>query len=198
MIRIGICDDNQPDRDYVHRCCEEYFSERETEHEYLFFESGEEVLSYCEKEDKDRIHLLFLDVEMSGVSGIEVKDSIIHNEEIWRIVFVSSHKENVFDSFGIKTIGFVAKPYGQQEIHKWINVVLQNIKENILIKLEGADSPQKEYVHREDLLYLKAAGNYVEAYVRNPRKSDISYILLSQKLNYRDNDSKRGKANLFV
>ena len=103
-MKIGICDDHKKERDIIFEYCERFFSKNEIEHTYVFFSKGEEILNYC-NEQNERIDLLFLDIEMEGISGIEVKDKVVKVEQVWRIVFVSSHLESMRYSFGTKTIG---------------------------------------------------------------------------------------------
>ena len=109
-MRIGICDDEKFARQEVRKLCELYFDENKIEHDYIEFESGEEVLDYSVKQDNPLIDLLFLDVEMEGVDGIRLKEQLLRQSMIERIVFVTSHKDKVFDAFGQKTIGFIPKP----------------------------------------------------------------------------------------
>lgn len=75
MIRIGICDDCKKDILWIQQCCEMFFGECKVEHEYEIFYSGEEVLEYCKgnKKKEERIDILFLDIEMGKISGIDLK-----------------------------------------------------------------------------------------------------------------------------
>lgn len=182
MIRIAICDDNEKEQQIIQTMCESFFEDNPEEHEYTFFSSGEEVLEYCKKNQNTRIDLLFLDVEMPGISGIETKDLIVKQPWVWRIVFVSSHKEQVFDSFGLKTLGFVVKPPSQQEIHKWIDVVLEDMEENVLVELKSSDRDKGQVVRMESIAYIKAAGNYTEVYLYPEGKEAEQFVLLVKKI----------------
>lgn len=70
-MRIGICDDNIIERDMIKKLCNSCANN--IEKDYALFASGEEVLEYADREDAEQLDLLFLDVEMSGISGIELK-----------------------------------------------------------------------------------------------------------------------------
>nr|MCR5461198.1 response regulator [Acetatifactor sp.] len=70
MITIGICDDEEAYRDRIKTICSEYLAEREMECQFTMFSSGEEVLAY----QGDRMLLLFLDIEMPGIDGLEVME----------------------------------------------------------------------------------------------------------------------------
>lgn len=185
MIRIGICDDNEKDRKNVYSICKNFFEKNPMEHEYILFSSGEEVLEYCEGETNDRIELLFLDIELNGINGIETKDRIVKEDKVWRIVFVSSYKDKVWATFGLKTIGFVIKPATQEEIHKWINVVLEELEEDALVELKGMDG---QYIRLEKIAYFKAAGNYTELYLHTGSSGAQRPVLVLQKLGELEKD----------
>ena len=114
-MRIGICDDKKNEQTQLENLCKQYFEKSGTEYELVKFQSAEEVVDYCKHAKGERIDLLFLDIEMQGMSGIELKDRILKEDAVWRIVFVSHYKEKVFESFGLKTLGFVVKPIGYIE-----------------------------------------------------------------------------------
>lgn len=160
MFLIGICDDEELHRRHIRELCERYFGEYPQMHEYVEFASGEEVLEYREAAENSgsKLHLLFLDVEMGKVDGIEVLRKVEDADWIWRIVFVSSHEEMVWNSFSFKTLEFARKPVEYWQIEKWINIAIRENKENVM--LEYTSIIQRDFVALEDIYYLKAEGNY--------------------------------------
>lgn len=183
MIRIGICDDNKKENLMIQQLCENYFSKCPIEHEYKIFLSGEEVLHFCENDNQSdgRIDLLFLDIEMSGISGIEVKDRIVKEHSIWRIVFVSSHLESMQLAFGLKTMGFVIKPAKEEKIHKWLRLVVEDKQGEILVEIPKTMSGNKKYVLLEDIAYIKADGNYTEIYLYENQENPPLVVVIKLK-----------------
>ena len=96
---------------------------------------------------------------MKEINGIEVKDRVIRNDAVWRIVFVSSHIEMMRMAFGLKTLGFIYKPVIRRDICKWLDVVYMELMENIFIAVDD-DSINVTYVSLEDIEFFKAEGNY--------------------------------------
>ena len=66
MLRIGICDDAIESRFALHSALERLSSGCIC----YEFSSGEGVLSWLQKHP-DTLNLLFLDIEMNGISGME-------------------------------------------------------------------------------------------------------------------------------
>ena len=166
MIRIGICDDCKTDSLLIQQWCETFFKSYKVDYEYIIFYSGEEVLDYCRdnRGKEKRIDLLFLDIEMGEISGIELKNKILKENNIWRIVFASSHLESMHLAFGLKTMGFAIKPVKEEEIHKWIKIVVEDKQEEVLVEIPKCSLVNEKYVLLEDIAYVKANGNYSEIY----------------------------------
>lgn len=71
MLRIGICDDAIESRFALHSALERLSSGCIC----YEFSSGEGVLSWLQKHP-DTLNLLFLDIEMNGISGMETARQI--------------------------------------------------------------------------------------------------------------------------
>ena len=57
-----------------------------------------------------------MDIELGGMKGIEMLSHLEEDDNVWRVVFISSHEEMVFDTFGVKTLGFERKPAQYERI----------------------------------------------------------------------------------
>lgn len=161
MIKIGICDDDRMQREVMKKMCDKFFETIGMEFEAVFFSSGEEVVSFSD----ENLLLLFLDIEMEGMDGISSMKHIEKMENIWRIVFVSGHEEAVFDTFGIKTLGFIRKPVEFHEFEKWLQIALKEFQANKTIIFETQEG--KKMVPLDQILFMEAQGNYVSVYKEN-------------------------------
>lgn len=102
MLIVGICDDNLKDRERIQKFCQIYFRNRAIEYRCMLFSSGEELLEYSYKKKNDKIDVLFLDMEMERIDGLSVRNEFEERDFVKRIIFVTSHKEDVFMAFGLK------------------------------------------------------------------------------------------------
>ncbi len=161
MFTIGICDDDERYRAELVGLCNECIKSQNLECEIIQFSSGEEVLAY----EGDKICLLILDIEMGKIDGIEVMRCLEKSSMVWRIVFVTSHEECVWDSFGLKTLGFATKPINNDKLEKWINIAVRENKERQLIEFETTQGNVYKYV--DEICYIKACGNYSLLYDGN-------------------------------
>lgn len=156
-IRIGICDDDLSQRKCMKELCDQYAQETGAlSYECVFLKSGEELIAY----QGETIDLLFLDVEMERLDGIQALKFLDSAKNIWRIVFVSNHAKYVWDAFGKKTLGFECKPVSYERVQKWINVVLAEKRDNLLIEYNTPNGNQ--WIKAEELYYIEAQKNYVD------------------------------------
>ena len=165
MITIGICDDESIHREYIRELCEQFFEKNTQPHDYVEFAAGEEVLAYQGKQ----IQLLFLDVEMGEIDGMQVLDSVQSANQVWRVVFVTSHEETVWNAFSLKTLGFARKPVKYEQIAAWLEITMREHQENTVIEYITLDGRKCRRI--DEIFYLEAAGNY--AYLCCEKEKDL-------------------------
>lgn len=123
--------------------------------------NGLEALEFL---SKNTIDFLFLDVEMAGLSGLELIQS---SEQLPLIVFISSKKEYAADAFDFKelVVDYITKPATLPRVLKAIQRVKQKlktrapliVKDYIFIKADG----RLIRVSLKNLLYVENVGDYV-------------------------------------
>jgi DNA-binding LytR/AlgR family response regulator len=162
-MNIGICDDEKICLDRMIECLDKASKALETEFQYKSFLSGEELLK-----SNENIDILFLDVEMDGISGIETMRLLESKENVKFIIFASSHSEYVFESFGTKTMGFLCKPVEYEKVLKEIKKVIEKINakkqiEPVEINVDGRNI----LISPEDIVYISGEKNYVKVVTKD-------------------------------
>ena len=152
MISVGICDDEKQCREQIKNLLEQYFKEKGLHYELWEYESGADFLDRGEE-----INLLFLDIEMEGVSGIELKDYLQAEEEI-RIIFVTGHVEGMPEAFGKNVYGFLEKPLDAQKLEKYLARVIEDIEEDIILVLKGVQGEMA--LRQKDIYYFASEKKY--------------------------------------
>lgn len=157
-MNIGICDDEKLCIDRALQCIQKVSQELGLQCKYKTFSSGEELLKY-----EENIDILFLDVEMDGISGIDAMKLLEAKDNVKYIIFASSHSEYVFDSFGTKTMGFLCKPIQYEKILKEIKKIVDKINatksiEPVEINVDGKNI----LISPEDIVYISGEKNYVK------------------------------------
>ncbi|AKD05746.1 LytTR family DNA-binding domain-containing protein [Pontibacter korlensis] len=124
------------------------------------FTDAFKAMEYLQNEPID---LLFLDIKMPDISGLEFVTSL---QKKPMVVFTTAYSEHAVTSFELDAIDYLLKPFSLPRFIKACN------KAHELSQLRGTSAPAKDYVflktgyeqvkvYYEEILYLEAAGNYV-------------------------------------
>lgn len=128
MLRIGICDDQLEAREALRFQLEKVLREGAEQIVYEF-STGESAVRWLEKHPGE-IDLLFLDVEMKGISGMEAAGQIREFDKDICIVFVTGYTDYVFDGYKVNALDYVIKPAGTERLSE----ILGRVREKIFDK----------------------------------------------------------------
>jgi two-component system, LytTR family, response regulator len=128
------------------------------------FETAESALQCLKNESVD---IVFLDIELPGESGIELRRKIL---EIPVCVFVSSHFESAAETFEIQTLDFIVKPFKFERFEQTIKRIEEyfSIKTKVELYEESLITDEiyiksghdKIKIKQSDILFLEALKNY--------------------------------------
>lgn len=109
-MRIAVCDDDRAVFEQIRGWTGAYYTEYSllAQARYLYFSDGLRLLQYVEKESVP--DLVFLDIEMMFSNGMDVARQLRERFADVIIIFVSSHREYVFDAFRCEALHFLVKP----------------------------------------------------------------------------------------
>jgi two-component system, LytTR family, response regulator len=124
------------------------------------FTDAFKALEFLQNESVD---LLFLDIKMPDISGLEFVTSL---QKKPMVIFTTAYTEHAVTSFELDAIDYLLKPFSLPRFIKACN------KAHELLQLRGTTTPAKDYVFLktgyeqvkvfyEEILYMEAAGNYV-------------------------------------
>lgn len=82
MLRIGICDDVYDARLVLRSALERVLERRRTESQFFEFSSGEGLLRWLEHHAGE-LDLVFLDMEMGGLDGMETARRLRAADSSW-------------------------------------------------------------------------------------------------------------------
>lgn len=111
--------------------------------------------------NKNQIDLLFLDIKMPDISGIELYDSLVRKP---LLVFTTAYSEHAVTGFELEAIDYLLKPFTFARFLKSCNKaqeILQNkntVPSHIFIK-DGYDTIK---ILLEEIRYIEATGNYMK------------------------------------
>ncbi|MBP9792603.1 MAG: response regulator transcription factor [Flavobacterium sp.] len=154
------------------------------------FDSAEKALAFLEN---NTVEVVFLDIEMPGASGLELRRKAL---EIPVCVFISSHSESAAETFELQTLDFIVKPFKfprfEQMMHRLAEFMEIRTKVDLFEASLGGDTVYVKTGHDQikvklhEILYLEALKNYTILVTENKRHcvlSNLGEILQEEKFN---------------
>ncbi len=140
------------------------------------FTDAFKAMEYIQKENID---LIFLDIKMPDISGIDFMNSLNKKP---MVIFTTAYSEHAVASFELDAIDYLLKPFSLSRFIKGCNKAYELFQ--LRNKSGNADfiflktGYEQEKVHFDEILYLEAAGNYVNFVLKN--KSLLSRMTFAE------------------
>lgn len=106
-MKIAICDDEVHFIDAICPQVEQWARERGIKLTLYRFTNGEDLIAACRNEKMD---LVFLDVIMPLLSGMDAARELRNANQTVPIVFLTSSREFAVDSYEVKALNYLIKP----------------------------------------------------------------------------------------
>lgn len=154
--KIAVCDDEQI---FIHDVTEKLKAQSE-QCEISEYVSGEELLS-----SPLEFNIIFLDIEMTGINGINTAFSLREQGYDGIIIFLTSHREFMPDAFKVKAFRFLDKPLCDEKFNEAFSEAKKEILNTEHILLSDR-SGKTVYLKLTDIVYLEAYGDGTYIYAK--------------------------------
>lgn len=124
MLELIICDDEKVYRNDLKRTLSTELDLSGIEYRICEFTSGEELLAKVSPADSQ---ILFLDIEMADLNGIETAKKLRENQYHGQIIFVTSHPDFVFQGYEVRSLNYILKPYVTDKILSVLHTALNEL-----------------------------------------------------------------------
>lgn len=161
IMRIAVCDDNQITSNYIEECLSK-LSLKDISVDV--FCSGNDLINYIEKNpDSVYFNIYFMDIEMPGMNGIETAAYIRQKDKNSLIIFITEHKEYIYQVFEVLPFRFIIKPLVKEKLDTVLKEAFENIlttKQLFFFKVER----QNYQIPFDKIIYFEGAGRKVKLY----------------------------------
>lgn len=167
------------------------------------FNNGIDALKYISKHEVD---VVFLDINIPILNGIEFSRILCKNNTNIKIVFITAYKEYAVEAFEVHAFDYFLKPYSKKRITSTLKRLQESINENSNNNFVKNEIIEKKYIKKEEnketsrishkisvikdekiyvidtdeIYYIEAQGRGVEVYTKNAKyysKNKISEMI---------------------
>jgi DNA-binding LytR/AlgR family response regulator len=145
-----------------------------------FFTDAFKAIDFLQKE---KVDLIFLDIKMPDISGIDFLKSI-RNPPM--VIFTTAYSEHAVQSFELDATDYLLKPFSQSRFLKACNKAFEQyqFKNSNHINPPAVSSVfiksgyEQIRVEPDDILYVESSGNYVQFVLKDQKI--ISRLTMSE------------------
>lgn len=165
MIRLAICDDEVQCLDSTRRMIEQWSERCSIPVQIRCFDNGDALLQSIRR---TRTDIVFLDIMMSLLNGMDTAREIREIDKAVKIVFLTSSPEFALESYSVKANGYILKPFSDKQLSEVLNdctAALEEKSEHLLLK--STDGYHK--IHLHEIEYIEAQNKNVIFFLRSGR-----------------------------
>lgn len=159
MIKIGICDDDLKSAGLIQQYLEELGQKYQYRMEMEIYSSGEELIR--DYEEGSGFDLIYLDIEMKQLDGIETARWIRKHQYPMLLIYVSSYDTYLKQLFEVEPFRFLQKPVSAEEFEQVFLKAVERIEEQNGEYFRFQSGRNMMNLLCRDILYLESAGRKV-------------------------------------
>lgn len=156
IFQVAVCEDAAADT----AALESLLEKSGIPMEYRSFEKGEAFLRTFAA---GRYDLVFIDIYMSGMRGVEVAEAIRGTDENVVIAFTTSSTAHTLESYRLGALKYLVKPIKAEEVRQTLELALMVRKSRSFISLMAAGG-KREDIPLNNILYFEHKNHVVEAH----------------------------------
>lgn len=121
--------------------------------------------------EKGEIDLVFLDIQMPNLTGIQLSKIINDNT---KVIFTTAYPQFALESYNLNAVDYLLKPFEFERFYKAVskvNILKKEIKistnreEFLFVKTGGKNNFEK--INISDILYIEGLKNYVAIHIKD-------------------------------
>ncbi len=160
MLTIAVVDDEREHIERFKQLVARFFTEFSrygTEYNIIEFSSGEQLLeNYAPRYD-----VIFLDIDMGGISGMKAAKLIRKVDENTAIIFVTRMARYAVEGYSVAALDFIVKPLDYPSFTIKMKRALSRIQKNKAQKIQLNIDGEIHFIDVRDILYVEVLNHFV-------------------------------------
>jgi len=187
-LDICICEDDKSQREYLSQIIKKWSVKIDKEINLYLFEDAEKYLFEMEERAPD---ILFLDIQMGKLNGMDLAKKIRKNNEYTKIIFITGIKDYVYEGYEVNAYRYIIKPYEEKTVFdildKALEVVDNTKKDYYIFKVNN----QTIKILQDDIMYINVEGHYINLFTKNEKyvwkqslkniKTELDFLVMANR-----------------
>ncbi|WP_297713314.1 LytTR family DNA-binding domain-containing protein [Clostridium sp.] len=168
-MKIAVCDDNEIQLDLMNKYIKEWAKKGKVDIYIDTFKSAEEFL--FKWEDYQKYDIIFLDIEMQMMSGVELSNIIRKRNKIVDIVFATGIFKYALHGYKVGALQYLLKPIKKEDIAECLDNTKNRIKdENDISKYITIEMPKKSMkLNYDNIQYCIMFSPYIDIHTTSDK-----------------------------
>lgn len=158
MLRIAFVEDQEEEGKRMQEYCSRFGEENTVDVELTLFPNGLQFLS----DYKPVYHLVFLDIEMPILNGMEAAKALYEMDKEVAIVFYTNMAKYAIKGYEVCALDFLVKPVSyatfRAKLKKWMPRLVGGRREEFVLTLTGGSMVKLRYA---DVRYIESVKHYL-------------------------------------
>lgn len=164
MIKIAICDDIPEEIEKLKVHINRYANENQMQISVSGFSSADDIISALD--NSAMYDVIFLDIYMDVLNGIDLAGRIAKQGKRSRIIFVSTSLEHALDAFGVNAIYYLVKPVSYDAFCNAMDIAMaEKLRAEKHITVPSGTGAVR--VELDSIVYIEAQKNYQNIHIEN-------------------------------
>lgn len=173
MFRIGICEDDKYFLSQLEKIVTNKFFQNNIDCKVDCYNSGEDLLNEILNRD-DGYDVIFFDIDLPGLNGIETARKIREKDRNCLFIFVTSLNEKVYEALDLTIFHFIRKSHFEKEVDQVLDSLINKL-DYLLGKHPFPIENENIYLQIRNIIYLEVINRHViihtteDGYISNYR-----------------------------
>lgn len=162
-ISVAICDDLKEERVSLAQMVQHVLQKREIQPEVKLFSSGDELAhTYV----PGQFHMIFLDIYMPDVSGVEVARAIRAKDSGVALIFATTSVDHGLESFDVQAADYLVKPFRESDVEETVAWCLSHLPDKMRSLCVNSNWEQTN-IPIETITYIEILGHQSHIHLKN-------------------------------
>ena len=161
MLLIAVCDDEASDRIKLCELVITYLNERHIAGKVWGYDSAENLIAVTQ-ESKGRFDIIFLDIIMGSMNGIDCARLIRQQDTSVKLLFLTSSTDYVYEGYEVDATAYLVKPVDTNKLAAALDKTIARIHGNAADSITITSGAVTRRLLIKDILYVESQKNRIE------------------------------------